>query len=208
MVRRSTTRVHPILSLAAERIMSNPSDPNAPAPKLHIDSDWKAQAQAEKERLSQREAERETQRGPGGPGGPDEFPPADFKGLVGVLVSQALMGLGAYGDEQGRMIIDLPGSRFAIDLLGVLEEKTKGNLAADEAEDLKTVLSQLRARFMQLATVVAQQMQARAAGGAAGVAGGFPGAAGAVIGGPASAGAPSLGTPAGTSAKKPLIEMP
>ncbi len=182
--------------------MSSSSDPNAPTPKLHIDSDWKAQAQAEKERLAQREAERETQRGPAGA---EEFPPADFKGLVGVLVSQALMGLGAYGDEQGRMIVDLPGSRFAIDLLGVLEEKTKGNLAADEAEDLKTVLSQLRARFMQLATVVAQQMQTRGAAGMATAAG--PATIAGRIDGPLDSRGGGPG-PSGGGPKKPLIEMP
>ena len=123
------------------------------APKLHIDADWKEQAQAEKEKLSQKIDDSPHQPGP------DEFPPADMRALVGSLASQALMGLGAYADPQtGRAMIDLMGSRFAIDLLGVLEEKTKGNLTPEEASELKEVLSELRQRFVQIATMIQQQM--------------------------------------------------
>lgn len=123
------------------------------APKLHIDADWKEQAQAEKEKLSQKIDDSPRQPGP------DEFPPADMRALVGSLASQALMGLGAYADPQtGRAMIDLMGSRFAIDLLGVLEEKTKGNLTPEEASELKEVLSELRQRFVQIASMIQQQM--------------------------------------------------
>lgn len=124
-------------------------------PRLHIDSDWKAQAQAEKERLAEKEAARHASAPEEG-----ELPQADFRGLVMMLGSQAMMGLGAYGDPQtGRVVIDLPGAQFAIDLLGVLEERTKGNLTEDEAAELTEVLAQLRARFVQVAKLVAAQMQ-------------------------------------------------
>lgn len=142
---------------------------NEDAPRLHIDDDWKAQAQQEKERLSEKEAERST-RTPG----PDELPPADFRALVATLASQAMMGLGAYGDPQtGRVVIDLAGAQFAIDLLGVLEEKTKGNLTDEESKELAELLPQLRARFVQIAKLVAAQMQQEAGG-----AGAVPGAGG------------------------------
>jgi hypothetical protein len=145
------------------------------APKLHIDSDWKAQAQAEKERLAEKEAARVSQGGAGHDhgGAPGEMPPADFRTLVATLASQAMMGLGAYGDPQtGRVVIDVVGAQFAIDLLGVLEEKTKGNLTPEEADELKEVLAHLRARFVQIARLVASQMQRETdAGGEAGVAG-------------------------------------
>lgn len=121
-------------------------------PKLHVDSDWKAQAQAEKERLSKQEAEKAPK------GGRDEMPPADFRSLMGILASQAISGLGGYADEQGRVMVDLVGSRFAIDLLGVLEEKTKGNLTPEEAKDIKEVLAELRSRFVQIAQAVAARM--------------------------------------------------
>jgi hypothetical protein len=204
--------------------MAAPNDPTAPgqSPKLHIDSDWKAQAQAEKERLSQREAERAHDREARSPRGGEgeEFPPADFRSLAGMIASQALGGLGAYADEQGRVIVDLAGSRFAIDLLAVLEEKTKGNLTPEEANEISSMLTQLRARFMQLATVVAQQMQARgAAGGADSMGGGMGGTLGGTLGGAVGlgsvagridAGGATRGgqaSPAPTS-KKPTLEIP
>jgi hypothetical protein len=72
-----------------------------------------------------------------------------------------------YADEKGRAIVDLEGSRFAIDLIGVLEERTKGNLSEEEAKDLAAVLGELRSRFVQLATMIAQQMKAQAGGAGA-----------------------------------------
>ncbi len=133
-------------------------------PKIQIDSDWKAEAQAEKERLAeveQTKAEREPDRQPG------ELPPADFRALVGTLASQAIMGLGAYGDQKtGRVVIDLGTARFSIDLLGVLEEKTKGNISQEEATEIAQTLTELRARFVQISNLVAQQSMAEAQGGA------------------------------------------
>ncbi|MCE9619098.1 MAG: DUF1844 domain-containing protein [Planctomycetes bacterium] len=122
------------------------------APKIQVDSDWKAQAQAEKEKLTKQEASR-----PAKPG-KDELPPADFRSLVGLLASQAISGLGGYTDPQGRVMVDIMGSKFAIDLLAVVEEKTKGNLTPEEQAELSEVLGELRARFVQIAQMVAAKM--------------------------------------------------
>ena len=132
-------------------------------PRIHVDSDWKAEAQAEKERLAETAAKK-SEAAPGEDGANPELPPADFKGLMGVLASQAIMGLGAYTDPKtGGVVIDLPGAKFAIDLLAVLDEKTKGNISEEEAGELTNVLNELRSRFVQIAQLVAQQ-QAEAAG--------------------------------------------
>ena len=94
----------------------------------------------------------------GDPRSTGELPPADFKSLMGLLASQAIMGLGAYSDPQsGGVVVDLPGAKFAIDLLAVLEEKTKGNLDEEEAKEISTVLNELRSRFVQIAQMVAEQ---------------------------------------------------
>ena len=135
------------------------------APKIHVDADWKAEAQAERARLAEAEdkhtAKQDASKG---------LPPADFKGLVGLLASQAIMGLGAVPDQSGKgVMIDLEGAKFAIDLLAVLEEKTRGNLEEEEATELSTVVSELRARFVQITQLLAEQMSnAPAAGGEAG----------------------------------------
>jgi hypothetical protein len=131
-------------------------------PKIQIDSDWKAEAQAEKERLASQE-QAQAGREPGTR--PGELHPADFRALVGTLASQAIMGLGALGDSKtGRMVIDLGTARFSIDLLGVLEEKTRGNITDEEARELKQALAELRARFVQISNLVAQQSVAEAEG--------------------------------------------
>ena len=55
--------------------------------------------------------------------------------------------MGALVDSRtGAVIIDLPGAKFAIDLLGVVEEKTKGNLTPQESEELTQILAELRAQ--------------------------------------------------------------
>lgn len=136
-------------------------------PKLHIDSDWKAQAQAEKARLAEQERQSKEKQGQGG-GGRGELPEPSFQALVGLLASQAIMGLGAMQDPESKgVMVDLEGAHFNIELLEVLEEKSKGNLSAEEAQELKQILHELRSRFVQIADLVKQQM----AGG-----GGQPGA--------------------------------
>ncbi len=131
------------------------------APQIHIDSDWKAEAQAEKERLAAAEQAKEATDAQD----PKKLPPANFQGLVGILASQAVMGLGAVPDESGKgVLIDLEGAKFAIDLLSVLEEKTAGNLTEEEGKEIGVVLTELRARFVQVTQLIAQQMTQPAAG--------------------------------------------
>lgn len=125
-------------------------------PNIHVDSDWKAQAEVDKQRLSEQEKAREQG---GAHGGGEKFPPADFRSIVGLLATQALGGLGAYADpESKRVIVDLPQAQFAIDLLQVLTEKTKGNLSAEESSELESINNELRARFVHFAQLIAKQM--------------------------------------------------
>lgn len=145
-------------------------------PKIIIDSDWKSQAQAEKERLS----EQEKSRPASGPGArrPDDMPPADFRALVGSLATQALLYMGAFPDpETGQAMISLEYAKHAIDLLGVLEQKTRGNLDAEEQQDITEVLNELRQRFVQITGLVANAQKQRATGGAPGAPGGMGGPA-------------------------------
>lgn len=137
-----------------------------PAPKLHVDTDWKAEAQAEKERLAAEETARQDSPGPSGADGSRAVPEASFQTLIGVLASQALMGLGTMQDPDTKgIVIDLEGSRFSIDLLSVIEEKTKGNLTDEESRELTTILTELRARYVQVSQLVAQQASAAGAAG-------------------------------------------
>ena len=142
--------------------MSDNAPENEPdnAPKIQVDSDWKAEAQAEKERLAKAD---ETAESEGGSPKPGELPPADFQTLIGSIASQAVMGLGAVRDpKSGGVVIDLPAARFAIDLLAVIEEKTKGNLSDEETGEITQALSELRNRFVQISDAVKAQAAAGA----------------------------------------------
>ncbi|MBL8746720.1 MAG: DUF1844 domain-containing protein [Phycisphaerae bacterium] len=146
--------------------MSN--DPGQ-APKIIVDSDWKSQAQAEKDRLAADESKREAEasrKSSAGAGEPGELPPADFQSLVGMLVTQALMYLGGVADRKtGQAVFDPDMSRFYIDLLAVLEEKTRGNLAESESRDLVGAVNELRSRYVELVQMVARQAAAAGPGG-------------------------------------------
>lgn len=141
-----------------------------PAPKLIIDDDWKSQAQAEKDRLAEAEAAKAAAPGKGaGAQAEGELPPADFQSLVGMLITQALMYLGGVADPRtGQAIFDPEMARFYIDLIGVLETKTKGNLSADETRDLTQALHELRVRYVELTTLMARQAAQSAMRGAGG----------------------------------------
>ena len=141
------------------------------APKIIVDSDWKSQARAEKDRLAQAEkqAEKKVEKraGDGAPPGPGKLPEADFSTLIGTLITQALMYLGAFPDQDGRAMVSLEHARFHIDLLAVLEEKTRGNITEEEAADLKRTLIEVRMRYVEISKAVADMVAKEAAGRAA-----------------------------------------
>jgi hypothetical protein len=83
---------------------------------------------------------------------PRHLPPADFATLVLSLGSSAVMYLGQddQGQEQGKAPPpNLPMAKHAIDLLTVLEEKTKGNLTGEEQQILESLLFDLRLRYVE-----------------------------------------------------------
>lgn len=138
------------------------------APKIIVDTDWKAQAQAEKEKLTAAEkpAARATPGvgGAGGAGGQaapgGEAIEASLDELVRLLATQALMYLGAFPDpETGRAVVALDYAKLHIDLLGVLEQKTKGNLSEQEGTMLTRALHELRMQYVEVAKAVAKAVQ-------------------------------------------------
>jgi hypothetical protein len=77
-------------------------------------------------------------------------PKAEFLTLVATLVGQARIGLGTIANPiTKRTSTDLRSARFAIDLLGVLEEKTRGNLSGEEKTVLASMLADLRVKYAQ-----------------------------------------------------------
>lgn len=74
-----------------------------------------------------------------------------FLDLVQSLQMGAMVGLGmVQGPDGKRPPVDLPAAKDAIDLLGVLQEKTKGNLTKEEEEVLREGLYHLRMGYMAM----------------------------------------------------------
>ena len=140
-------------------------------PSLHIDTDWKKQAQEEKRRLAEEEAKKKAAQpaqpavataaaGPQPTGAPGvrgrsargELPAASIQTLVQSTMTQALFHLGdiAVRGEQPNVNLDM--SKHYIDTLAMLEDKTKGNLTEEEKTFLDTALYETRMRYVAVAT--------------------------------------------------------
>jgi hypothetical protein len=75
--------------------------------------------------------------------------PVSFTTFLISLAQSALVHLGEVADPgTGRKERNLQLARHTIDVLGVLEEKTKGNLEEQEARLLGSVLFDLRSKFV------------------------------------------------------------
>jgi Domain of unknown function (DUF1844) len=80
------------------------------------------------------------------------LPPVDFPTFVLSLGSSALMHLGeAPHPGSGETATDLEMAKHTIDILSMLEQKTKGNLNASEAQLMENLLFDLRLRYVEAA---------------------------------------------------------
>lgn len=133
-----------------------------PIVRKRVDESWKEQAEKEK-----RAAEKPAAASGGAAAAPkpddagqpadaalggDGMPQARFDLFVSGLAMEALIALGEMPHPATRRTsLNLPQARYLIDLLGVIETKTKGNLSVDEAQMLKDTLYQLRMRYLSRA---------------------------------------------------------
>jgi hypothetical protein len=119
--------------------------------KIIVDEDWKKEAQREKEILAAKEEaekgkaeEQKARRGP--------LPEGDFVALISMLATQAFFALGllqVQGDQKREPDLEL--ARYNIDMLEMIEEKTKGNLTEQEKDVLTNTLNQLRMGYVKVA---------------------------------------------------------
>ena len=82
-----------------------------------------------------------------------------FQVLVDFLTRNAAAMLGGMADPRtGQPFVDIEGAREMIDMLDVLREKTKGNLAKADSDLLVEVLGSLKLSYMEMSKAAAQAM--------------------------------------------------
>ncbi len=104
-------------------------------------------------------AERAETKAAGPDAGPKEergadqapFPDVDFATFILSLATSAQISLGAIPHpETGKADLHIPAAKQMIDVIGMLKEKTKGNLTRDEETLLEQVLYNLRMHFVRV----------------------------------------------------------
>jgi hypothetical protein len=104
------------------------------------DEEWKEKAAEEKRKLEENLASTSP-----------ELPPASFLGFLQELSFRAMIALGQVPSPiDNQLGVDLQAARYTIDLLAVLEEKTRGNLEPEEAAFLTDLIHNLRLAFVQV----------------------------------------------------------
>ncbi|MDP8222454.1 MAG: DUF1844 domain-containing protein [Candidatus Lernaella stagnicola] len=77
------------------------------------------------------------------------LPPIDFTSFVFSLSTSTMIYLGVLPETEGvESKVDLAMAKQHIDILGMLQERTKGNLTQEEADFLERSLYDLRLRFV------------------------------------------------------------
>jgi hypothetical protein len=84
-------------------------------------------------------------------------PKISFEHLVQQFYVSAMIQMGAGAQDGQRPRVDILGARNTIDLLGVLAEKTRGNLTEAEDRTLQTVLFEVRMAFLELTSMISMQ---------------------------------------------------
>lgn len=169
-----------------------PSDQAAARDDVRSDEDWKRQVKAEDAALdetlksersssaSDESANTETPESGAASSGSAEtaagaessaqsaeampMPPATFETLVGMFSTQAMVALGMIPNPSTGKAERMPElAQHFIDLLGVVETKTAGNLEQREQSLLETSLHQLRMAYVQVTRTATDAGAGRAA---------------------------------------------
>ncbi len=83
-----------------------------------------------------------------------------FERFMASLYMTAMMQLGMMHEQGGQPGVDLIGARQTIDTLGMISEKTKGNLTPKEQGFLQNCLYELRMAYVEVTNALAHPPQA------------------------------------------------
>lgn len=93
--------------------------------------------------------------------GADHPPALSFESLVQSVYMQAVLQLGGGTQPGEQPQVDILGARQSIDMLGILAEKTEGNLSQSEETLLSSALFELRLAFLEMTQALARSAQQR-----------------------------------------------
>lgn len=85
--------------------------------------------------------------------------PATMEHIIQSMYLSAVVAMGAATEPGQKPRIDIVGARQGIDMLGVLQEKTRGNLTDKEQRLLQNALFELRMMFLDITNAIAKQAQ-------------------------------------------------
>lgn len=87
-----------------------------------------------------------------------------FEHVIQSFYVSAMIAMGAGAEPGQKPRVDILGARQSIDMLALLQEKTKGNLTEKEESTLQNVLFELRMMFLEMTNAIAQSAQRPADG--------------------------------------------
>jgi len=122
--------------------------------KNFIVRDKRFSAKKEEKGESQNREEEKIEETPGGDASAQEgpLPEIDFTSFIFSLSTSALIQLGEIQDPfTQKLVRNLPLAKQTIDLIGMLKEKTKGNLTPEEERVIEYVLYDMRMRYVKAA---------------------------------------------------------
>ena len=102
------------------------------------------------------------------PGEEEDFPgaddPASFVNFLSTLATNAAAALGAVPHPAtGQRSLDLETGKYWLDVLGMIKEKTKGNVHAQESRLLDGLLADLRMQYVTMVRATEEKLKAQAA---------------------------------------------
>lgn len=90
--------------------------------------------------------------------------PASFVNFLSTLATNAAASLGAVPHPAtGQRSVDLDTGKYWLDVLGMIRDKTKGNLHSQESRLLEGLLADLRMQYVTMVRATEEKLKARAA---------------------------------------------
>jgi hypothetical protein len=130
--------------------------PQGDYPEPPTTDEQRASAEAYKESNREMDAEIRKELGKQGQAHRAQDFEMNFEKFIASLYMSALMQLGMAAPQGGDPHVDLIGARQTIDIIGILHEKTKGNLTPKEEGMLQNVLYELRMAYLEVTNLIAQ----------------------------------------------------